>query len=891
MAEKDTRSGDWYGDGNPPPPNALRQWLLAGFAEVHSVIPPGATISPTYVKSRLGFALERWEKNNKRGKEPTLAGLRERYEASRGKVPGLPIDDGWKPFNVVRKYNYVGGNIRQSEWAVAESGANVGLNARKVPGLDVDCTDEAMAKLLRETVEALFGSVLYRVGKAPKHLIPFRLVGDEELHKVVLKFRAPGAKENSNAHQIELLASGQQYVVEGKHPSGVDYSWPAGSPAGEGAGIDALPAIDAARVRDLFRRLERALEVAGCTIVGPGAENRITGWSSRGVQPSPQELLGPPDLMTDAMRTIPNPEELDRDGWLRIGFALKGAMGRDHDEEGRAAWREWSEKWPGGYDEAKVDAAWDGLRPQWIGAAFIADLARENGWQRYSEYTNWLLDQDYTRVGTGDAAAGTDAGADAGATGNADGCAGVNPGASGGSGGGGAGGGAPLPATTTQDGAAEAIVAKHGQRLRYIPEKEVWAVREDGRWVEAGHHVVFDIVRRDIRVFAQGAGRLKRSMLSRGWAGGVEGYARLDPRVVREIGKWDADPWLLMTPGGVVDLRTGEARPAGVSDYMLKTTCVPVAPRGAKAPLWERFLRDAFRGDEEVIRYVQMLFGLGSIGEVIEHLLVLVYGSGGSGKSTLLNTIAWVMGDYATTLSTDLLMTNSTGRHPTELASLAGVRIGVAAEVEKGKAFHVARMKGLTGGDSIRARFMRQDEFTFQPSHTLFMAVNDLPRLEGDEAVRRRLRVITMNAPPKKPNPMLPLLLRKEGPAILRWIIEGALSYWVMGGLLEPRGVQEATDEYVGESDPIGTWARAEVVVTGRGEDQLHTSDLVTRFKQWAQDEGESLYGVADRDMAHRIALIIERDQRAVKSENVVIGGKRARGYRGVRFSTVSSRA
>src|SRR6266511_1773942 len=139
------------------------------------------------------------------------------------------------------------------------------------------------------------------------------------------------------------------------------------------------------------------------------------------------------------------------------------------------------------------------------------------------------------------------------------------------------------------------------------------------------------------------------------------------------------------------------------------------------------------------------------IGSAREHALFFLYGTGANGKSVLLNTLSGIMGDYARSAPIETFTVSSVERHPTDLASLRGARLVVAVETEEGRRWAESRIKVLTGGDKIAARFMRQDFFEFTPQFKLVIAGNHKPGLRSvDEAMRRRINMLpfTVTIPP-----------------------------------------------------------------------------------------------------------------------------------------------
>jgi putative DNA primase/helicase len=268
---------------------------------------------------------------------------------------------------------------------------------------------------------------------------------------------------------------------------------------------------------------------------------------------------------------------------------------------------------------------------------------------------------------------------------------------------------------------------------------------------------------------------------------------------------WDADSWLLGTPGGVLDLRTGALAPADPSFLITKQTAV--SPAG-ECPLWLQFLDVVTDGDPELVQFLRRMAGYSLTGSTREHALFFIYGTGRNGKGVFISALAGVMADYATTAPMETFTESLGDRHPTDLAGLMGARLVFANETEEGKQWNEARIKTLTGGDRISARFMRGDFFSFQPTFKLLIAGNHRPRLRSvDAAMRARLHLIpfTVTIPPERRDPELPEKLRAEWPGILQWAVEGCLDYQAQG-LAPPACVRQATESYFGSQDVFGAW-------------------------------------------------------------------------------------
>src|SRR5262249_51607079 len=160
--------------------------------------------------------------------------------------------------------------------------------------------------------------------------------------------------------------------------------------------------------------------------------------------------------------------------------------------------------------------------------------------------------------------------------------------------------------------------------------------------------------------------------------------ARADRRLATRTDDWDADPWALNTPRGVIDLRTGEMRSHCASDLFTKIT--GVAPDAyCRMPLWLAFLETATGGDQELIAFLKRVTGYALTGLIREHALFFLYGTGANGKSTFLNVLTGCVGDYHRTAAIETFTASAADRHPTDLAGLRGARAVTAVETEEGR--------------------------------------------------------------------------------------------------------------------------------------------------------------------------------------------------------------
>ena len=282
--------------------------------------------------------------------------------------------------------------------------------------------------------------------------------------------------------------------------------------------------------------------------------------------------------------------------------------------------------------------------------------------------------------------------------------------------------------------------------MRYCPELGSWYEWDKIRWRPDKLQRAFHYT----RTLAGEAEKVKGTRKA-SFARGVESFCRADPAHAVEASYWDADPWKLGTPSGTVDLKTGRVLAPDPGHRITKLTAVGPGNAG-ECPRWLQFLDESTGGDDQLISFLQRWFGYCLTGSVQEHALVFVYGRGGTGKSIFLGVLSGVLGNYATTAGMDVLTASRFDRHPTEIATLAGSRLVTASETDEGRSWSEARVKTLTGGDRLSARFMRQDPFEFDPTFKLMLSGNTLPNLtDCGSAMRRRFRVVPFDRVPASP--------------------------------------------------------------------------------------------------------------------------------------------
>lgn len=303
---------------------------------------------------------------------------------------------------------------------------------------------------------------------------------------------------------------------------------------------------------------------------------------------------------------------------------------------------------------------------------------------------------------------------------------------------------------------------------------------------------------------------------------------------------YDADPFILNTPDGIVDLKTGVLRPHDRSARCTKITNASLCEGDAER--WKSFTDHITGGDVDLAEYLQVLSGMAAIGEVYEEGLVISYGPGGNGKSTLFNGIRSVLGDYARGVNADVLVGSNGHTDQSFVMALRGSRLVIMGETEEGAHFGVAQMKRLTSKDRISARALYKDPVEFLPTHTTIMHTNHLPKLSSlDGGTKRRIAVAPFPAtlPPEQViTNYESLLVRECSGVILRWIVDGAVKFYKAGcKLAKPKCVVQATERYIASQDWLAAYLEDRCEM--RDGYTVGATELMIDYKAWAERQGE----------------------------------------------------
>lgn len=404
----------------------------------------------------------------------------------------------------------------------------------------------------------------------------------------------------------------------------------------------------------------------------------------------------------------------------------------------------------------------------------------------------------------------------------------------------------------TDTGNAERLVEWYGARIRYVPPWRKFLVYDGGRWRPDGSTELVlgltkKVTRRLMVLAAQLGGESEKGKKMMAHARASEARTRRDAMAALakgedsihvDPGALDRKPHLVNFTNGTLDLRTGALREHDSTDLLTKRINYAY-DSAATCPGWEKFLQEVVP-DEEVRRFLRRAVGVSLVGETLEQVLFILHGPGLNGKTTLLEVLLRSLGEYARAMPPKLLFKRRGEQHPTELADLFGVRMSVCTdEPSVGAQWDPARVKALTGGDTISGRRMKEDFWNFTPSHSIWLALNRLPQVhDKTEAFWRRICVVPFRSVVPRPDKTLVRKLLRERQGILGWAVRGCHEYLRDHDLHPPAAVTRAAAEYRTAADPVASWL-AETTRPARGA-KLRSSELHEAYLAWHMAENQS---------------------------------------------------
>lgn len=416
----------------------------------------------------------------------------------------------------------------------------------------------------------------------------------------------------------------------------------------------------------------------------------------------------------------------------------------------------------------------------------------------------------------------------------------------------------------TEFGLADRMVDHWRELIRWCPERDTWMTYQHGVWVnatkKAGNWYAQMMIRAlpETEAFSysedpgespDGAEMKSDRSAFLEWVAKMQTRKSVAASAELAIGlpamrmsqdTFDTEPMKLNVRNGVVDLTTGELLEHS-PDHRMTLQASAVYRPGEQAPQWDEFLRRV-QPDPEMRAYLQRVAGYCATGRTDEQAMFLWTGTGANGKSVAQAVLAHVLGTYAQTMPVSTLMASTMDdRIPNDVARMAGKRFLVASETKAGKALDEQRMKQLTGGDVVAARYMRAEFFEFRPVGKIQLTTNHLPRMSDDAATWRRIHLIpwpVVIPEHERDGTLQQRLIDEEAAGILAWIIAGAVA-WQQEGLKPPDPVRQAKEEYRVEEDVVQQFIDAmldEVDPVNRAVGRS-TAEIFAAFEYWAQAE------------------------------------------------------
>lgn len=390
------------------------------------------------------------------------------------------------------------------------------------------------------------------------------------------------------------------------------------------------------------------------------------------------------------------------------------------------------------------------------------------------------------------------------------------------------------------------LARAHANELMFV-HSIGWHAWDGRRWVEdtfgAAKQAVLDVLRSALADSLHDADLRQdvRRCESSTAVNGVLDIAASLKTFAFTIDDLDKDPTLLNCQNGTLNLQTMALLPHNPADRITKVCNAAYRP-GTTSELWDGFLMRVLP-DPDVRNFLGRYVGQALYGRTLEHRLAILTGTGRNGKGTCYMALAHVLGDYAMAGEPDLLL-HRDGAHPTGQMDLRGKRWVVVSESDEGRKLAEATVKRLTGGDKIKARRMRQDFVEFDPSHTVCMITNHLPRVSGDDpALWARLRVVPFDVviPEAEQIKEFDRQLADDADAILAWALAGWQSYNDLGGLADPEAVRSATSAYKAGSDSVGAFIETACVVNPNL--RVKVSEVAEAYDAWCRSEGIEAIG------------------------------------------------
>lgn len=437
----------------------------------------------------------------------------------------------------------------------------------------------------------------------------------------------------------------------------------------------------------------------------------------------------------------------------------------------------------------------------------------------------------------------------------------------------------PMPAELSESGVAAHFVTLHRNKYRTVFEWSgrggpCWMTWDGSRWLRQPNRVSAfqDALTLGAGVKNWSAARsiAPASQLkweSKKFLGAMLDLASYAPEFVSAPTIWDADPLLLGTPAGTVDLRLGKLLEHNPEDHITRQTAV--APEPGVHPLFDDVIRRAAGGEADIVAYLWNWLGYLLTGLTKEKSFLYLYGKTDSGKTTLANALANIMGDsdmggYAAHCDIEMFTETKIDKGTDRLAHLAGARFAYASEMEEGKNFKSALLKLATGSDSLKGRFLYAEQFNFAATHKLWIFGNHQMHMKSnDAALLNRLHLLEYKdafiVTPDERDSNFSDKLRAEYPAILHSMVQACVRYLDQGGLGRPESIAQSVEDYASNEDTMAQWM-GECIDPANGA-KCKVSEAYESFRKWCEREGGFI--ISSKRFSQQV---VERGYRRFKS-------------------------
>lgn len=399
-------------------------------------------------------------------------------------------------------------------------------------------------------------------------------------------------------------------------------------------------------------------------------------------------------------------------------------------------------------------------------------------------------------------------------------------------------------------GLAGKMAELYKHRVKNIGDSDKWFIYQNGKWELDNCEKIFTYYvkfRKYLEKLAQNSSDSRGEEIDKSIAklrnlgkyGSLLKMLKKQPGIAITPEVFDTHEHLINFNNGTYNTNNGKIYPHNSADMITKMIEIDYIPE-AKSQKWLKFLNEIFLNDQELIKFVQTYLGYCLSGDTSEQKFCMFYGTGANGKSVLINVIQYVLGAYSfTTPASTIVRKQAANGATNDLARLAGSRFVVAQESGSGSMLDEERIKMMTGGDRISARFLFNEYFSFTPQFKLALVTNNKPEIMGsDYGIWRRVLVVPFlyTVPEEKQDKQLEKTLCLDAEAILAWLVEGC-KRWKKEGLYIPDKVKLETKEYREQEDVVGQFI-SELITIKPGK-RISSSELFRRYSSWIEMMGE----------------------------------------------------